>query len=369
MRILYYFYELNTPMYQWQRNNLIDELKSLGWEVDTINPATYFNFEECNKDVVKILSNKGDYDLFISCDEDSILFPSTIQEIKKRFSIPTVLICWDNLELPYKQKGLAKVVDLVWLTSIETKYLFDNWGCNTIFQTYAANPNVYYPNWEKNKNEVCFIGSPYGSRTNKINDLINGGINCNVFSDVLFDMNYNPSRAKKQIYIPDVLIKFTRYLRFPIGRKVLYSTIVNKLNSNSKLIDTVHLNKHQSVSLNEMINIYSNYSLSLNITELRDTYLLRHPIHKIHLRAFEIPMSGGLQLASYTEELSNYFEEGKEIVFYRSKEEMIEKTKFYLNPKNDKLVQDMKIQARRRAENEHTWAIRFKNVVNKLGIQ
>jgi hypothetical protein len=110
------------------------------------------------------------------------------------------LICWDNLELPYKQKGLAKAVDLVWLTSIETKYLFDNWGCNTIFQTYAANPNVYYPNWEKNKNEVCFIGSPYGSRTNKMNDLIDGGINCNVFSDALFDKNYNPSLAKKQIY-------------------------------------------------------------------------------------------------------------------------------------------------------------------------
>jgi hypothetical protein len=43
MRILYYFYELNTPMYQWQRYNLIDELKSLGWEVDTINPATYYH--------------------------------------------------------------------------------------------------------------------------------------------------------------------------------------------------------------------------------------------------------------------------------------------------------------------------------------
>lgn len=368
MRVLYYFYELNTPMYHWQRVNLIAELEGKGWEIDTINPASYPCFEAANEDIIRILSNSKPYELFMSCDETSILFPNTIQEIKRRFSLPTLLICWDNLELPYKQKELAKVVDLVWLTSFETSYLFENWGCKTIFQTYAANPNMYIPNWSNNKNELCFVGSPYGSRTNKLNDLIKNSIVCNIFSDTLFNPNYNTSVGDKHLDVLDIWVKFTRYLRFPIGQKVLYSSIINKLNSDSILLENHYLKKHHSVSLDEMCNIYSNYSLSLNISELRDTYLLKKPIHKIHLRAFEIPMSGGLQFASYNEELSSYFEEDKEIVFYRSQDEMIDKAMFYLDEKNSKLVQDMKIKARRRAENDHTWSIRLQKILNELGI-
>ena len=70
-------------------------------------------------------------------------------------------------------------------------------------------------------------------------------------------------------------------------------------------------------------------------------------------------MCGGLQLASYTEELAGYFEDGKEIVLYHSKEEMVDKAKFYLDKKNESLVNSMKKAARVRAEKEHTWTRRF----------
>lgn len=75
-------------------------------------------------------------------------------------------------------------------------------------------------------------------------------------------------------------------------------------------------------------------------------------------------MSGGLEFASYTDEISNYFEEDKEIVLYHSKEEMIDKAKFYLDKKNERLVSSMKNAARLRAEKEHTWTRRFNVVFN-----
>lgn len=83
-----------------------------------------------------------------------------------------------------------------------------------------------------------------------------------------------------------------------------------------------------------MIKAYSNYALALNVTELRNTYLLKNPIYKLHLRTFEIPMCGGIEFTTYNDELASYFEEGKEIVFYKSKEEMIDKVRFYLSEKN-----------------------------------
>lgn len=44
------------------------------------------------------------------------------------------------------------------------------------------------------------------------------------------------------------------------------------------------------VSFDEMNRLYSNFALNLNILELRNTYLLKYPVYKLHLRTFEIPM-------------------------------------------------------------------------------
>lgn len=370
MKIFYYFLELDTPMYKWQRTHFLDELERNGHNLITYNPLDFQSMDEANEKVVDIIRGNGRIDLFLTCDESAIIYKETIEQIKE-LGIPTCLICWDNLELPYKQKKIAPVFDVVWITSWETRYLFESWGCkNIIFKTYAANPYHFVPKWNEPIYTVGFIGSPYGSRINKLNDLLHAGICCQVYSNTLFQKGYNTSVGDIHRFdIVDVLMKISRYMRFPIGRKVLMSTIRNKFLAQTELdINSRNLKKKYSVSDDDMISLYSNMALSLNITELRDTYICKHPIHKIHLRTFEIPMSGGLELASYTEELASYFEEDKEIVLYRSKEEMIDKARFYLNPKNETIVTRMKLAARKRAENEHRWIDRFEYVFKALGM-
>lgn len=364
MNIFYFFKELQTPMYQWQRIHFFDELERGGHHIITFNPLDYPSTDEANEKLISVIKDTEDIDLFMNCDDSSVLYPETMKEINK-MGIPSLLICWDNLELPYKHKSIAPLFDMVWITSVETKYLFERWGCkNIIFQSFAANPYVFKPCWGKTISKVGFIGSPYGSRVNKLNDLLASGIYCDVFSDSLFNIGYNTSLGKVQQFDPlDVCIKAIRYMRFPIRRKVLYSTIKNKLMKKTDLCsESKFLTKYKSVSDDEMVGLYSDLALSLNITELRDTYILKKPVNKTHLRAFEIPMCGGLQLASYTEELSEYFKDGKEIVLYHSKEEMVDKAKFYLDKKNESLVNLMKKAARARAEKEHTWTRRFNEV-------
>lgn len=371
MKIFYYFRELDTPMYWWQRTHWISELESEGHEIVTFNPLDYSSIEEANEMCLKQVEKIDNTDLFLTCVDQDVIYRDTILSISKK-GIPTCLITWDNLELPYKHKKIASAFDLVWITSWETKYLFERWGCkNIIFQTYAANPHFFTPNWQEPIRKVGFIGSPYGSRVNKLNDLLANEIPCCVFSNSLFQKGYNTSQGKKQEFkATDVWVKASRYLRFPIGRKVLYSTLKNKFVQKATLLENSSLlEKERSVSDEEMIRLYSNLSLSLNITELRDTYILKSPIHKIHLRAFEIPMCGGLQLASYTDELASYFEDNKEIVLYKSKEEMIDKAEFYLDSSHQNEVLKMKEAARKKAENEHTWSIRFGHVFDNLALE
>jgi hypothetical protein len=372
MRILYFFYELKTPMYQWQHLHLIDELCLAGHDVKCFNPLDYESINEANEKIVKLVKNEKDWDLFLTCDDQDVIFKETVSEISK-MGIPTCLICWDNIELPYKQKEIAPLFDLVWITSIETKYLFERWGCKRIlFQTYAANPYVFVPKWNQPIEAVGFIGTPYGSRVNKLNDLLSAKVRCNVYSDALINKGYNSSLGTVHHYdLGDVCIKASRYLRFPIGRKVLLSTICNQfLHKHPSLnLNSDYLTVFKSVTNEEMNFLYSNLSLSLNITELRDTYILKKPIHKIHLRTFEIPMSGGLQFAFKTDELASYFEEDKEIVLYSSLEEMVSKAQFYLKESNRDTVLNMKKAARQRAEHEHTWTLRFQRVFDELGLK
>lgn len=366
MIILYYFRELDTPMYRWQHTQIFDELERHDIHIIPFNPLNYSSKEEANEKALGKLK-EGRFDAFLTCMDSPYFYESTLEEIHK-MGLPMILFCPDNLEVPYIYKGIAHFFDVVWLTSIETKYLYERWGAKRIvYQTYAANPYLYEPKWGEAIPTVGFIGSPYGSRTNKLNILLNSDIDCSVYSNALFD-GYNTSvGGTYKMDILDVAQKASRYLRFPIGRKVLYSTLKNKLSKKSQLNTGAEcFHKYRSVSDVEMNKLYSDFALSLNITELRDTYCIKNPIHKIHLRAFEIPMAGGLQFASYTEELASYFEEGKEIVLYRSPEEMVDKARYYLSDKHFNEILQMKKNARKRAENEHTWYKRFTYVLNAL---
>lgn len=93
MKILYYFYELETPMYRWQREHFMDELKRHDIEFITFNPGAYGSWAAANEEFISFASKlKGEVDLFLSCDESSILFPETVRTVKALLSVPTVLI-------------------------------------------------------------------------------------------------------------------------------------------------------------------------------------------------------------------------------------------------------------------------------------
>lgn len=367
MKIFYYFRELDTPMYRWQHTQIFDELQRYDINIVPFNPMNFISKDEANEKALSALRSDN-FDMFMTCMRDDYFYDSTLQEIHK-MGIPMLLFCPDNLELPYLHQRIAKYFDVVWLTSSETANVYKKFGAKRIvFQTYAANPYLYSPQWSGNIYSIGFIGSPYGSRANKLNLLINAGMNCSVYSDSLFKLGYNTSvGGKYELNICDAFKKGFDYLRFPIGRKVLYSTIKNKIITNSRLInDNPNLEKHHSISDEEMYKLYSNFVLSLNIAELRDTYCVTTPVYKVHLRTFEIPMCGGLQLTSYTDEIASYFEDGKEIVLYKNEEELLDKAKYYLSPSHEIDVAIMKRNARKRAEGEHTWKHRFDRVISEL---
>ena len=357
-------------MSKWQRVHIINELEIHGVQIVTFNPLLFNSPCEANDAfIVKMKSDK--YDLIMSsvCYE-KMIFPEVLQTAKS-LGIPTLCIRWDNLIIPFYDKKLSNMFDLVWLTSCETEYLYKKWGANTIFLPYAANPHLFHYTPQEVVPKVCFIATVYGSRSLMINTLTSNDVKVDLYtgsnpklqnsSKTTIDVKYNvisPSWGETMI----------QRMTFKEGRKVMLGAIINKLMGSKTVIRNENLQWYPACSPEEMMLNYSRYALCLSSTSTNHTDVLKNPLKIINLRAFEIPMSRGVAICKFNEELSNYFEEDKEIVFYRDDEEFIDKAHFYTQKDKSSLVMSMKNAARYRAENEHTWWCRFVKAFDRLGI-
>ena len=176
------------------------------------------------------------------------------------------------------------------------------------------------------------------------------------------------SKIVSKILTPGRLKTYYYDLKFKEGRKVLWGSVVNRFRGNTKLEDNAHLHKHYFVKPSEISALYSKYVLCVSSTSTNHTDALKNPLKIVNLRAFEVPMSGGINICKYNPELANYFEEGKEIIFYHTNGELVDKAKYYTQKAGDSEIYTMKRAARKRAENEHTWWNRFCVAFDLLGI-
>jgi hypothetical protein len=352
-------------MLQWQRVHIFDELERDGHTITVYNPLLFSSIDEANERLPETLrQSKSSVDLFMNAAPVKFLYTETMQKVKQ-LGIPSLLICFDNLHAPFIHREMAPYFDLVWLTSRETQPMFDRWRCNTVFQPYAANPFTFVPKYESEFLSIGFIGTLYDDRVNRVNKLIYNKIPCTLYSDAFF--SDGKQSTNKSLTYKETALLLLKLSQFGIGRKVAYGTVKNRLfPTNNRLQKNDFLELKHSVSFDKMSEVYSNHALSLGISELRNTFGLKQPVHKLHLRTFEIPMCGGLQIAPYVEELAGYFEDEKEIVLCKSDEEFVSKSMFYLKPENAGLRRKMKENARRRAESEHTWMHRFTTIFNRL---
>ena len=362
MKILYYHRQYNTPMYLWQQDHITDEMAHHDVQIVTFNPLHWESTEQANEKLLEHLQTKS-FDLFMTCHNEELLYIPTLQRIRE-MGIPTLLICFDNLLIPYVHKAISPYFDLVWLTSRENTEIFEKQGAKTVFLPYAANPYFFTPRDMEAVERVAFVGTPYGSRANTINQLLEAKIPV-----TLFGKTAKADRgSRKHTMTNGMVFTVKQNLKFPVGRKLLLAAAKQRLVRQS-VLDRTAPTLETGGYVEKLADVYSGYALSLSSTTARNTGILKHPVPVVNLRSFEIPMCGGLQFCRYNEELADYFESDKEIVFYRSREEMIDKAKFYLAPQQADTRRNMRLAARLRAEVEHTWNHRFSKIFSLLELK
>lgn len=65
MKILYYYPNYETFMFQWQKYHIFDEMQRHSVEFEIINPFSYSSIEEANAAIIKKIRT-GQFHLFMS---------------------------------------------------------------------------------------------------------------------------------------------------------------------------------------------------------------------------------------------------------------------------------------------------------------
>ena len=98
--------------------------------------------------------------------------------------------------------------------------------------------------------------------------------------------------------------------------------------------------KNGQVSLEKMVEIFNRTKINLNFTDVSVKNALRREpninsrVRRLKGRIAEICLCGGFVLSEYAPGIEEVFEVDREIVVFRSREEMVEKIKYYLEHEN-----------------------------------
>ena len=117
------------------------------------------------------------------------------------------------------------------------------------------------------------------------------------------------------------------------------------------------IRRFPTVQFEDSLKVYYSTKINLNIT-------LRSIESGIPLRIFDIMSVGGFVLTNWQPEIPDLFEEGKEIVTFKTPEEMLAKVDYYLH--HEKERQRIALNGYRKVKEEHTFEHRMDKIVSVI---
>jgi hypothetical protein len=240
---------------------------------------------------------------------------STVERILEEHGLPTVNMClddkqsWEGMWMGDHRAGqvdIASAFDVSWTSARVACSWYLAEGARPLYLPEGCNPAIYRPLDVSQDIDVSFIGMAYGFRREVIEFLRRHGIAVAVFGD---------GWRTRAVW----------------GRDAVEVMCRSRINLGMGGIG---------------------YAEGLTNVKTRD---------------FEVPCTGGgVYLTSFNPDLALHFEVGREILCYRSRDELVELIRYYLaRPEESRTIAD---RARRRALAEHRWLHRFAKLCRVLGV-
>ena len=312
-------------------------------------------------------------DLFLSYFYNAHFDPAGFDELR-RLGIPSINFYCNSVHQFELVKEIAGKVDFAWHTEKSARALYLAAGGNPVWIQMAADPTVYHPVAEAQRAcKACFVGQRYADRDRWVAVLVRAGIEVEVYG---YGWSRNrpgsatgapsqSSNSPNSVKMGPMPGSFASYLR-AVARNIRSHGLGMGLLQSGRQFRYSHASRGlepllQSSVRGPAIDIsatLARYEVCLNFSNVWSegrpgSSLIPH----VRLRDFEAPMCRACYLTGHTEEIQDFYEVGREIDTYRTPEELVGKTRFYLE--HPTAAEKLREAGYRRAINDHTWENRF----------
>lgn len=288
-------------------------------------------------------------DLFFSYFYSAIARPEVIREIG-RLGIATVNWYCNGAHQFHLVEEIAPAYDHC---LVPEKFRLEDYrriGARPVYCQEAANPNIYRPHELPVEYDAVFVGQCYGDRPGILRHLWDHGVEAHAWGP-----GWAAREGVSDVGRPGPVSFRDRIARWTgIGR------------GKDRFRGAYPHLRHPPASDEEMIRLYSRGRIVLGFSSCGETHRSGERILQVRLRDFEVPMSGGFYLIEYVEELEEFFDPGKEIVFYRDRHDLLDKIRYYLAHESER--ETIRRAGHRRALRDHTWHRRFEDAFRQMGL-
>lgn len=309
---------------------------------------------------VRRVHQKKPLDLFFSYFYNVHVEPQAIRQIRK-LGIPTVNFYCNGAHQFHLVSEIAPAYDFCWVPEQQALPYYRAVGANPLHIQMGADPVFYRPLPGVNRDiAVLFVGQLYADRVWWLSRLLRKGIPMQVHTGAFANGNGRPALIRRSLpreALHDLeahgaVYLIRRFIRMMATRRAL-----------------THIRTFARPSPNdlEMLRLFARSHLVLNFSNVYDGGGPGGKVKAhVRLRDFEVPMCRALYFPQYSDELPLYYDVEKEVVAWRTLDELVAQIHFYLSHPAD--ADQIREAGYRRAKEEHTWEKRYQQLFRSINM-
>jgi spore maturation protein CgeB len=372
VRILY-----AVQNHYWEDLNLLEGLRQAGHEVVCHRPGAAFHealdpeWSEADRtrvserlvEAVKLEHRKQPVDLLFAYVLNQLAHPEAIREVSE-LGITTVNYWCNGAHQFHLVDEISPAFDYCVVTERDSLPLYREVGARPVYSQLAANPDFYKAHEVPFDYDVAFVGQRYADRPEYIHYLLEHGVDVRVWGPGwTSDRSFGEQAVGAGLSWP--------YLRrHPRASAHKLAVLAGRRARRWRALPPRSRRRlarvaGPSLPYDDLVLMYSRARISLGFSVCGDSlYDDPEKIRQVHLRDFEAPMSGALYFVERQDELEDFYELEREIVTYSSREELLEKVRFYLG--HPKEAERVRRAGHERARRDHTWRRRFGQLFEEI---